>query len=102
MKMSNFKLTRKAKDDLRDIARFTEKTWGKKQRNNYIKQFDGTFKLIARKPNLGKDCSYIKEGYLKYPQGRHIIFYKKVNEEILIIRILHKQMDVNRKLVGDA
>ena len=97
--MGKFKLTSKAKEDLKNIARFTEKTWDKKQRNAYIKQFDNTFKLIAKKPKIGKDCSFIKEGYLKYPQGSHIIFYKEISEdEILIVRILHKQMDIRRNL----
>ena len=95
--MSNFKLTVKAKEDLKNIAKFTEKTWNKKQRNSYLKQFDNTFKLISNTPGIGKDCDFIKEGYLKYPQGSHIIFYKKVSaDEILVVRILHKQMDVHR------
>ena len=95
--MSNFKLTVKAKEDLKNIAKFTEKTWNKKQRNSYLKQFDNTFKLISNTPGIGKDCDFIKEGYLKYPQGSHIIFYKKVSaDEILVVRILHKQMDVRR------
>ncbi|HAI72522.1 MAG TPA: plasmid stabilization protein ParE, partial [Alteromonas australica] len=30
------------------------------------------------------------------PQGSHVIFYKQTgSQEILIIRILHKSMDVN-------
>ena len=95
--MSKFKLTVKAKADLKNIAKFTEKTWNKKQRNSYLKQFDNTFKLISNTPGIGKDCDFIKEGYLKYPQGSHIIFYKKVSaDEILVVRILHKQMDVHR------
>lgn len=97
--MASFKLTKKAKEDLKRIAIFTQESWGKQQRDAYIKQFDSAFKLIARKPKLGKDCSYIKEGYRQFPQGSHIIFYRHLDDkEILIIRILHKHMDVNSKL----
>ena len=35
-----FALTSAAKSDLKAIARFTEKRWGRVQRNLYIKQFD--------------------------------------------------------------
>ena len=95
--MCSFNLTNKAKNDLRKIAVFTEKTWGKAQRNHYLKQFDDTFHLLAENPLSGVECSYIKNGYRKFPQGSHVIFYKRADKnEILIIRILHKHMDVPR------
>lgn len=37
--MPNFKLSRKAKADLRSIALYTERRWGREQRNHYILQF---------------------------------------------------------------
>jgi len=96
--MSSFSLTNKAKNDLKIIAIFSEKRWDKAQRNIYLKQFDDTFHFIAKNPLAGKECNFINEGCRKFPQGSHIIFYKQVSKtEILIIRILHKQMDVNSK-----
>ena len=41
--MKLFALTRKAQDDLRNIALYTEDQWGVAQRNIYIKKFDDTF-----------------------------------------------------------
>ena len=97
--MSSFALTRRAKNDLKAIAKFTETRWGRAQRNIYIKQFDDTFHMLAETPAVGKDCSFIKDGYQKFPQGSHLIFYKIVpNKSIEIIRILHKSMDVTSKL----
>lgn len=46
--MKAFALTSKAKADLRAIAIFTEKRWGREQRNLYIKQFDDVFHLLTR------------------------------------------------------
>ena len=93
--MNFFTLTRRAKSDLKGIAKFTEKRWGKTQRNAYIKQFDDTFHVLAETPSMGKACDYIKNGYQKFPQGSHVIFYKVVSsQEIAIIRILHKNMDI--------
>ena len=91
--MNLFEISRKAKSDLCSIAIFTEKQWGKAQRNLYIKQFDDIFHLLADNPDLGIQCNYIRSGYRKFPQGSHIIFYKKSKSRILIIRILHKAMD---------
>lgn len=99
--MNSFTLTARAKSDLIAIARFTQDRWGLVQRNIYIKQFDEAFHLLAESPTIGKNCDYIKDGYHKFPQGSHIIFYKfSPARPLQIIRILHKQMDVNSKLGG--
>lgn len=93
--MKPFQLTVKAKEDLRDIAIFTTRRWGKEQRNIYMKQFDESFWLLAESPDIGKPCDEIRVGYRKFPQGSHVIFYKQTgNQQILVTRILHKSMDV--------
>lgn len=94
--MKLFNLTVAAKTDLRDIALFTERRWGKEQRNIYLKQFDDLFWLLAENPDIGKTCNEIRNGYRKFPQGSHVIFYQQIgSQQIKIIRILHKSMDVN-------
>ncbi|MBS8242157.1 type II toxin-antitoxin system RelE/ParE family toxin [Marinobacter lipolyticus] len=52
--MPSFKLSRKAKADLKSIARYTEREWGRDQRNHYVLQFDQCFHLLADNPNLGQ------------------------------------------------
>ena len=95
----NFSLTRKAQEDLRAIALFTEKSWGREQRNLYIEQLDDAFHLVADNPLLGKSCDHVKIGYRKFPQGSHIIFFRTgTNSVIEIVRVLHKHMDVEVKL----
>jgi len=96
--MKAFELTKEAKDDLRIIARFTEKRWGRDQRFLYIKQFDDVFHLLAETPALGKQCDFIKKGYRRFPQGSHVLFYREASEsKITIIRVLHKNMDAESK-----
>ncbi len=98
--MKAFELTKEAKEDLRKIARFTEKRWGRDQRFLYIKQFDDVFHLLAKTPSFGKKCEYIKKGYRKFPQSSHIILYREnENNKIVVIRILHKNMDIESKLL---
>lgn len=91
----SFYLTKQAKKDLKIIARYTEKTWGRKQRNIYLKQIDEVFFIISKTPDLGQNCGYIKAGYYKYRLQKHIIFYHHINyPEIEIVRILHASMDI--------
>ncbi len=94
--MKPFQLTNKAKSDLRDIALFTSRRWGREQRNIYLKQFDDSFWLLAENPDIGKARDEIRDGYRTFPQGSHLIFYRQIgSQNIEIIRILHKSMDVN-------
>ena len=96
--MNTFTLTRRAKADLKSIAKFTENRWGRELRNIYIKQFDDTFHVLSDTPEIGSNCNYIKENYQKFPQGSHVIFYRMTSpSSIQIIRILHKNMDVLSK-----
>lgn len=98
--MKAFELTRGAKEGLRKIARYTEKHWGRGQRYLYAKQFDDIFHLLAETPSIGKKCDYIKDSYRKFPQSSHIIFYREdAKSKITIIRILHKNMDVEAKFL---
>ena len=93
--MERFYLTNEAKRDLITIAEYTQRKWGVEQRNVYIKQMDDAFHLIGDNPELGVACDYIQQGYKKFPQGSHLIFYRKTTKPyIKIIRILHKRMDV--------
>lgn len=91
--MPSFKLSRKAKADLRSIALFTEREWGLEQRNHYVRQFDHCFHLLGANPQLGQACDELSFGYRQYPQGSHIILYRQAGDgSVEIIRILHKRM----------
>lgn len=95
--MQPYLLTTAARDDLLNIGRFTAKKWGKQQRNKYLKQLDDAFTLLSRQPEAGRSADDIKRGYRKFRQGSHLIFYRVGDEShIVIIRVLHKSIDVER------
>ncbi len=92
--MKPFALTRTALDDLRQIARFSERQWGVERRNRYLAQIDATFHALGENPELGAACDDIAPGYRKFPQGSHLIFYRSGrSSRIEVVRILHKRMD---------
>lgn len=97
--MGTFSLTGKAKADLKSIVAYTQRKWGKEQRRIYAKQFDDVFRMLSNAPDTGSVCDYVREGYRKFPSSSHMIFYRRLNEdEIEIVRILHKRMDAKRQL----
>ena len=97
--MRAFTLTRKAKADLKSIATYTQRKWGKEQRKVYTRQFDDVFHILSETPDAGIKCDYIKPGYRKFPVTSHMLFYHCVSQyEIEIVRILHKRMDAKSQL----
>ena len=94
--MRRFDLTRSARADLKSIARHTQERWGVRQRNTYLKEVDQVFRALAKNPSMGRACDDIREGYRKFPHGSHVVYYRLVGEEeLLIVRILHMTMDVD-------
>lgn len=97
--MPGFFLTKKAKDDLQAIGRYTQNTWGREQRNRYLSLLDTTFHELAAHPLTGRDCSAIRPGYRKYGTGKRLVFYRQIKTgEIEIVRILHERMDIEQHL----
>ena len=93
--MPAYRLTNKALEDLRSIARYTEQTWGREQRNKYLSKLDASFQMLVYEPKLGRACDEIRQGYRKHHVGHHLIFYRLKASRIEIIRILHDSMDVD-------
>ena len=96
--MPAFLLTEKALEDLKSIGRYTQKTWGREQRNKYLSKLDESFHILSKQPQLGTARDDIRKGYRVYHVGRHLIFYRQKSTDIEIIRILHDSMDVETRL----
>ena len=97
--MANFSLTIQARTDFRGIARFSQIRWGKEQRVKYLAALYSCFQQLSDNPLLGKDCSDILSGYRSYPCGSHTIFFRELHNGIEIVRILHKNMDMENRIV---
>ncbi len=97
--MSKYILTNKAIKDLSDIWNYTVDNWSEKQADKYYKMLLVNCQFLAEKPDIGKNYDIIFKQLLGHRVGRHIIFYRigKYNH-ISIIRILHEQMDIKRRI----
>jgi toxin ParE1/3/4 len=96
--MNSFFVSRAARADLKNIAAYTQKTWGAVQRRTYIKELDVQFHVLAENPLSGVSCHYIVDELRKYHHKQHTIFYENVDQAISIVRVLHKSMDVELQL----
>jgi len=94
--MSSFSVSRAARSDLKNIAAYTQRIWGAEQRRTYLKGLDLAFHFLADNPLAGVPCNYVSDDLRKHQFEGHTIFYEQVKAEILIVRVLHKSMDVDR------
>lgn len=92
--MPGFRITPRARDDLKKIGRHTLKIWGREQRNTYLRNLDTRFSRLAQNPQLGKHRPDIQDGYYCFPQGSHLVFYILRDDGIDIIGIPHQNMDI--------
>ena len=99
--MPLFTVTNRAWADLMEIGRYTQKQWGRDQRNKYLAMLDECFHQLAANPDKGKDCSEIRSGYRKFTVGSHVAFYRKKGDDTIeIVRVLHVRMDIETRLYG--
>ena len=97
--MKKFKLSAAADADLRNIAAYTLEQWGKPQRDTYIRELFEAFARLSKSPDIAIRIDAIREGYRKFPQGSHVIYFRKSEtHSIEIIRVLHKSMDADSQL----
>jgi len=97
--MGKYKLTNKAVDDLTRIWNYTYDRWSENQADRYYQMLLDNFNEVATNPDSGKNYSGVIENLLGFRAGRHIIFYRKIEEnEIEITRILHEQMDIKNRI----
>lgn len=98
--MRRYKLSKLAEKDLAGIWRYTVDNWSREQANKYVNGLLNACEDIARAPeSVGSSYEYVREGYRKYPYGRHIIFYQIMEDgSALISRVLHERMDFERHL----
>ncbi len=96
--MSKYKLTLEADIDLDGIWEYTYLQWGKNQAGKYLGKLEERFIALAENPNIGKQRYELAGSPMSTHCGRHVIFYRIVNEEIEIVRVLHDSMDFPRHL----
>ncbi len=91
-------LSPRAQLDMDDIWSYTLTRWGTKQAECYTRQLYQQMQIIVENPAMGRSCSHIRKGYYSYPAASHVIFFQVIDSGIDVIRILHKQMDVEQQL----
>ena len=97
--MSNFKLTPSARNDLKQIAKYTVREWGEEQALTYKRKLDACFNQIGKGEIVQRTFTAKLPGLLVRRCEKHFIFYfKKEKEPAVILNILHERMDLMKRM----
>ena len=97
-----YRISEKAIADLEEIWFYTYNKWAIKQADRYHNLIIGEIEYISDNFELSRKMDYIRPGYRMSKVKSHLIFYKILEDDtILIIRILHQSMEIENRLKDD-
>jgi len=92
-------VTPKAESDLTGIWLYTCEQWGIDQADNYLDQLEAGMQQLLDHSSLGASYTHVFPGYRRLQIEHHAVFYKVMEPEILIVRVLHEDMDAPHRLL---
>lgn len=95
--MPSYDLTLAAETDLRDIWRYTYKTWGFDQAEKYFEQIEACCEAVGDGRARSKVLEGLQEGVHIHRCEHHFIVWLAGTRPV-IIAILHERMDFVRRL----
>jgi len=95
--MLDYRLSPLAENDLEEIWLYTFEQWSVKQADSYYNEILAIIERLASGDLKGRHTN-IRRGYLKYPAGKHLVFFRQSGDKIEVVRILHQSMDFERHL----
>lgn len=97
----SYVLSRGAVSDLREITRYTAKTWGEAQCRRYVAELEEAAERLGRGEGVFKDLSAVMPGLRLATAGKHCLFcLPRPAAPALILAILHERMDLMARLKG--
>lgn len=97
--MLRLTVTPKAESDLTDIWMYSCEEWGVDQADSYLEQLEAGMNQLINHPSLGTDYAHVFPGYRRLQVAHHVVFYQVLEPEVLVVRVLHEEMDAPHRLL---
>ena len=98
--MAVYRLTPKAATDLEGIYEYTISRFGLAQARDYLGGLHRHFDTLVERPTLGRAADLLAPRLRRSEYRSHVVFYMSDNEDVRIVRVLHKRMDASRHFVS--
>jgi toxin ParE1/3/4 len=87
--------TQESDQDLLEIAAYIARD-NPRAADALIDKIDQKLQLLAQFPGLGPERPEFAEGLRSFPIGNYIIFYRRIEDGIVVVRVLHGARDLRR------
>lgn len=98
--MRRFRLSPAARDDLDSIWDYTADRWTVDQADRYVHELVDAINRLCNGTSTGRRIDLVRQDYLQFAVGSHLIVFRQSESAIDVIRILHRRMDVSGHLDG--
>lgn len=88
-----YRLSPLAEADLEEIWLYTFRQWSLEQADKYHRDIIAAIEGLASGRNVAQQAD-VREGYWKYAVGAHVLYFRRSDASLDVIRILHGRMDV--------
>jgi toxin ParE1/3/4 len=88
------RLSPDARDDLKDILKYSSQQWGARQGEQYRERLLDGIDEIAIFPLIGRSRPEYGEEVRSRKISSYSVIYKPLETQILVIRILHQRQDI--------
>jgi len=88
----------RARQDLKDIWRYSFEEWGEAQADKYLREIDTGIARLRTNPKIGKPRDDLRPGYRSLRVNEHMVYYVLTPSTIRVVRVLHARMDPDRHL----
>ncbi|RZJ70481.1 type II toxin-antitoxin system RelE/ParE family toxin [Flavobacterium sp.] len=93
-----YRITEAAYNDLSDIYFYTTEKWSEEQASKYFESIIAEIELFSEHPENAKQMSKVRIDFFYFRALLHYVFFKKNDDTIEVVRILHKMMDFSNHL----
>ncbi len=90
--MRTIRYSNQAEQDIEDIYFHSVTEWGVRRADKYVAVLGRVCDSLITFPDRGRPTKRLRKGLMRLECQRHIIFYQKYEEEILVVRLLHDRM----------
>lgn len=94
MSAKHYRLSRAAEADLLELWVYVfEQSQSEQRAEKVIREIVSKFADLAEFPGVGRRRDELGQGYRSFPVGRYMIFYRLVEDGIVISHVLHGAQD---------
>ena len=92
-RLTTFRLTPAAQDDLEDIWLYTARQWSVAQADRYTDILEDTLERLLYMPEMARERAEVDPPVRIHPSAEHLIIYRIEKDHLAILRVLGADQD---------